>query len=162
MVSYLMPIWMIWTILVLFLILVVITLLSILRYKNIDKKDQLLLIDRNNRFRFVRQNLQGKKKLTLNNSSYYLAEDCGLLNKKGKVLYVFGEGKPQPLKIDYNKSKWLDGTTLLSMINNDLVQMMVKPKSANDSIMLLGAIGGIVAGLSGVFILLIQLGVVNV
>lgn len=75
-------------------------------------------------------------------------------------LYIYSEGKPQPLIIDYNTSKWLSSDSMMSVINNKLIQKLVQPSNkALDSLMLFGALGGILAGISSALILLKTFGV---
>lgn len=159
--SFIIPELVVWMSLGIFLILAGGLGYFLIKYLGVDKKDMILFIDRNNRFSLFRTDFLGRKEIDIEGSKYFLNEDTSLLNKKGKALYVFSKGKPAPMKIEYNKTQWLDGKTLLAMINNDLVQMMVKPKNDMQILLTLGAIGGIIAGLSSVIILLNQLGVIG-
>lgn len=126
-------------------------------------KDVIMFIDKNNRWSLIYMKIKGLTEIKIGKRIYELVENCGLLNHKGKAFYVFAENKPQPMKLNYNTSKWLDSESLMSIINNKLVRMIVKPTdSVKDMFMLLGAIGGLVAGVAAVVILLIQLGVITI
>lgn len=145
-------------------IMLVVTLgISIKKLYDIVSKDRLIIIDKNNRWNITYINLKGKDQVKIKNKAYFLKEEAGLLNNKGKALYVFSENKPTPLSLNYSKIEWLDSESLMGVINNKLVQQIVRPTDAfKDSLMLFGAIGGMIAGLSSVFLLLQQLGVINV
>jgi hypothetical protein len=125
-------------------------------------KDVILLIDKSNRFLLYYVDIGGSKNVKIGEHAYFFNEDCAKLNTRGKALYIFSQGKPTPLKIDYNKHAWLDSDTLLPVINNELVKQIVKPTDpAKEMMILLGAIGGVVAGIASIVILLIQLGIVG-
>lgn len=125
-----------------------------------DKLDMAIFIDKSNRWSSLSRNLYGADKLKHKEREYLLAEDCGLINKKGKALYVFSENKPAPLKLRYNDSRWLSSESIMSILNNDLIQKLVRPTNAlADSLMLFGSIGGVIAGIASVLILLKQFGV---
>lgn len=130
-------------------------------YSKFDK-DVILLIDKSNRFTLYYTAIRGSKSVKIGNDVYFLNEDSAKLNYKGKALYIFSQGKPTALSISYNKSSWLDSDTLLPVINNEIVKQIVKPTDpVKDLMFMLGAIGGIIAGISSIVILLIQLGVLN-
>lgn len=123
--------------------------------------DILILIDKNNRFTIYYHKLNADK-VTIGNNIYFLQEEAGILNRKGKSLYVFSEGMPQPLAIRHKKADWLDSQSLMAIINNKLVQQVIKPKDDfKDSLIMIGALGGILAGISSLIILLIQTGVIK-
>ena len=125
-------------------------------------KDNIITLDKTDRFKLNYVNISNNKKVDIDGGSYFLNEDAGKLNNKGKALFIFSHGKPTPLKIEYNKMSWLDSNTLMPIINNELVKQIVKPvEPIKDLIIMLGAIGGIIAGISAVVILLLQLGVIG-
>jgi LPS O-antigen subunit length determinant protein (WzzB/FepE family) len=133
-------------------------------YKEMNKHKQndiLIFIDKTNRWEMVFDSVKNKDKYTKGKGTYVLQEESGLLNIKGKALYLFSENNPQPLKLKYNKAEWLDAKSLMATINNELIQMMVNPTNpSKDMIMMLGAIGGIVAGFASIVILVLQTGVI--
>ena len=123
-------------------------------------KDTLIFIDKSNRFNIVKDDVRGMNSYTYNEKKYMLADNCSLLNKKGKSLFVFSENKPAPLKLSYNESTWLTSESLMSILNNDLIQKLVKTSdSFKDGLIMFGAIGGLIAGTASVVILLKQFGV---
>ena len=155
------PIWIFWFIMFYALALKGIIAWLIIKYIKRYNTDLMLMIDKNNRWTLINQNFSGKTETKVKDKAYFLQEKCGLVNKRGKALYVFAQNKPQPLQLDYNKSKWLDSKSLMAIINNKLVQMIVKPKeNVRDILILLGAIGGLVAGVASVVNLLKTTGVI--
>ncbi len=161
--NYAVPSLLVWTA-VFFIFSLMISILYTIYYfySKYNKKDIALIIDKTNKWRMHYLNFTGKGRITVEGKTYVLAQDCGKLNSKGKALYVFSENKPTPLNWEYNKAKWLDADTLMSVINNDIVKQIVKPTdAARDMLILLGAIGGILAGLASILILLIQVGVIK-
>ena len=143
-----------------FVVLAVALILLIIEFFKIRKKDVLVFIDKSNRFNLVYDSVRGINSYTYNEKKYLLADDCSLLNNKGKSLFVFSENKPAPLKLTYNKSAWLTSESIMSILNNDLIQKLVRTTDAfKDSLILFGAIGGMIAGISSVVILLKVFGV---
>ncbi len=130
-----------------------------LKDKNSDK---IIIIDSNNRWRLYSTKLFGKNKFMLKEKAYFLSEDSSLLSEKGKALFIFSENKPHPLKLTYNKSSWLDSESLKNLINNNLLQMLLKANKRESFIVIIGAIGGIIAGLASVITLIIVSGAFKV
>ena len=162
MVTYILSDKLIWSVIAFIFVLLGMTLWVLNSNWKKKKLDRVILIDKNNRWREYYDKLFSKSAITIDNKKYFLVEDCGLVNEKGKSLYIFSENKASPLKIKYNDSQWIDAKSLLGMINNDLIQKMVRPTSpAVEQLLMIGAIGGIIAGLSSVVILLIQMGVIT-
>lgn len=129
-------------------------------YWKILRKDTLIFIDKSNRWNEIKDNVRGMTSYTYLQKKYMLADNCSLLNKKGKSLFIFSENKPAPLKLGYNESKWLTSESIMSILNNDLIQKLVKTSDAfKDSLILFGAIGGLIAGIASIVILLKQFGV---
>ncbi len=129
-------------------------------YWKIFIKDTLIFIDKSNRWSMVKDKISGLNSYTHNQKKYMLADNCSLLNKKGKSLFIFSENKPVPLKLSYNDNKWLTSESIMSILNNDLIQKLVKTSdSFKDGLILLGAIGGFIAGIASIVILLKQFGV---
>ena len=128
----------------------------LVRYRTTDK---IIIIDQNNRWRLFSMKLFGKNKFNMKEKTYFLKEDAALISEKGKSLFIFSENKTQPIKITYNKAAWLDSESLKNLINNNLLQLMLKANKKQDFIIILGAIGGAVAGLASVLTLLIVTGV---
>ncbi len=133
----------------------------VLRWWKSLKFDYLIFIDKANRWKIVRDILGSSSIYTKDNRKYVISDDTGLLNKKGRSLYIFSEGKPQGLKFGYNTSSWLSSDSLMSVINNKLIQKLVQTSDAfSDKLILFGAIGGMIAGIASVLILLKQFGVI--
>ncbi len=133
----------------------------LLRYYKIFKKDMIIFIDKSNRWSAVYDSVAGKTSYTHLQKKYLLADDCSMLNNKGKSLFVFSENKPAPLKLGYNESKWLTSESLMSILNNDLIQKLVRTTdSLKDGLIMFGAIGGLIAGISSIVIMLKQFGVI--
>lgn len=129
-------------------------------YWKIYIRDTLIFIDKSNRWDIVKDKIRGLTSYTYRQKKYLLADNCSLLNKKGKSLFVFSENKPAPMKLGYNESKWLTSESIMSILNNDLIQKLVKTSdSFKDSLILFGAIGGMIAGIASVVIMLKQFGV---
>ena len=120
--------------------------------------DLIIFIDQSDRWKMVFDKI-GSKSMYENEGKKYVLGDA-ILNRKGKALYIFSNNKPAPLSISYNKAKWLNSESLMAVINNKLVQQLVKTTdNFKDSLILFGAIGGMIAGLASVLILLKQFGV---
>ena len=124
------------------------------------KLDVLLFIDKSNRWSMVRDKLTGMSSYSYRQKKYMLADNASILNSKGKSLFVFSENKPAPLVLKYNESKWLSSDSIMSILNNDLIQKLVKTgDSIKDGLILFGAIGGMIAGIASIVIMLKQFGV---
>lgn len=129
-------------------------------YWKIFIKDTIIFIDKSNRWVEIKENVRGMNSYTHLNKKYLLADNCSLLNKKGKSLFIFSENKPAPMKLSYNESTWLTSESIMSILNNDLIQKLVKTSDAlRDGFILFGAVGGMIAGIASIVILLKQFGV---
>lgn len=125
--------------------------------------DRIIFIDKNDRWIEHLTNIQDKNSFNYNDKKYLLTDDVKLLNRSGKALVIYSEGKPTALKLTHNKADWLSSDSIMGILNNELVKQIVKPQDAvKDLIILLGAIGGMIAGLAAVLLLLIQAGVINI
>ena len=70
-------------------------------------------------------------------------------------MHIFSEGKPTPLTVKYNKLEWLSSESMMAIINNKLIQKLVQPSNTLvDNLILFGSIGGMIAGISSILILL--------
>lgn len=133
----------------------------IVRWYKMSKFDSIIFIDRSNRWNLIRDKIGNSSTYNHDNKKYFVSEDTALLNKKGRSLYIFSEGKPQGFKIAYNKSQWLTSESMMSIINNKMIQKLVQTQDAMfDKLVLFGAIGGMLAGVASVLILLKQFGVI--
>lgn len=125
-------------------------------------RDMIIFFDNNMRWSLVYAKLKGIETYTKNDKIYHLNESASLLNNKGKVLYMFTENEPTPLKIERNETKWLNGASLKGIIDNNIIKQIVKPTDKfMDMLLLFGAIGGILSALSSIVVLLIVTGVLK-
>ena len=126
------------------------------------RKDILIFLDKNLRWDIIYTNISGLETYSHNGKSYHLHESAGLLNKRGKSMYVFTINVPTPLHIKKNTTEWLSGESLDGVIKNKIVQQIVKPTDKFlDLLVILGSAGGILAAISSIIILLITLGVIK-
>lgn len=161
MVNYAISSKILWFIIIFIFSLLIFIAFLIYKYYSFFLKDIMIIIDKNNRWRLIYTKFTGDKK-EIDNKVYFLTENHGILNRKGKALFIFSENRPNPLQLGYNSAKWLTGESLMGIINNKLAQQIVKPKdNFKDILYLYGSIGGLIAGLASVIILLIQLGVIG-
>lgn len=161
MVNVTVPVWIFWSMLGAIPVLLGACVWIFIYFWNKDKTDKVLMFDKNMRWEIMPTNTKVFDFLERNKRSYFFKEDLGFLNKNGKSLYIFSENNSAPLKITNYKSEWLSPETLKGVINNKLVQMMIKPTDKMiDTMIILGAIGGLIAGISATVVLLIQLGVI--
>lgn len=121
--------------------------------------DCIIFIDKSNRWLMIRDKLKDSSTYSYGGKKYIIGE--GILNKRGKALHIFSENKPNALDIKYNTAKWLSSESLMSVINNKLIQQLVRTSDTfTDKLILFGALGGILAGISSAIILLKQFGVI--
>lgn len=124
--------------------------------------DYGIIIDKGNRFDIIRGKFSHQDKIEYGDSDYFLKDEAILRNRRGRVLAVWSSGRPAPMKLSYNSSEWLSGSSIRASLNNEAIQKIVRPANpGKEVILLLGAIGGIIAGISAVLILLITTGVLN-
>lgn len=128
------------------------------QYYNTISKDLIIFLDNSNRWRHIWDNIKETASYKNKSKSYIVGK--GILNRRGKGLYIYSDNKPNPMNIEYNSTKWLSSESLMAVINNNLIQKLVQPADAfKDKLLLFGAIGGIVAGLASVVVLLKTTGV---
>lgn len=163
MVSYAVPLWMIITTFVVNAGFLFGGVWGWYRFMKERGSDMAIFIDKNNRFEKQTGSLKGLKNIKRNDGIYHLTEDAGNLNSKGKVLYVFSIGRSTPMQITHAGTKHLEPSTLKSVYNNRFVEQIAHGRSEFvDMMLLVGAIGGIIAGISGTVNLLIALGIITV
>jgi hypothetical protein len=123
------------------------------------KKDIVIMIDKTGRWEIFFLNLFGQPSFELEGKTYFLNPETALLSKGGKSFYVFSKNKPMPLKLTYNEARWIGSDALMGIINNEFVKQIVKPiDTIKDMFLMIGAVGGIIAGISSLIILANQLG----
>lgn len=121
-------------------------------------RDTLIFLEKTNRWKIIYDKIGSNPFYTYKNKKYVTNE--GILNRKGRALFVFSEGKPNPMEVKYNNTKWLSSDSLMSIINNKLVQQLVKTSDDfKDKLIMFGAIGGILACIASILILLKTFGV---
>lgn len=162
MVAYNINEWIIWLTLVFILLILGFALFLIWIIWKQKKQDKILIIDKNNRWSLTSTQLWGRDSIEINKKKYMLTEEGGILNRRGNALYIFGENKSLPIILKHDKIQFLTSETLMKIINNKVIQKMIEASGGKpDLFLLLGAIGGIIAGLSATLLLLIQTGVIN-
>ena len=123
--------------------------------------DTLIFIDKSNRWKLIRDRLLDSSTYIHNKKEYLLPDDSSILSSQGRSLFIFSEGKPNPLKIGYNKAAWVSSDSMMSIINNKLIQKLVQLSDKfRDNFLLIGAVGGMIAGISSIVILLKTFGVI--
>ena len=158
-----MPLWMIVSFFTYIVILKGLILYLVWQWYKRRLLDRIIFIDKNNRWIEYPISLKGKQTIARKENEYVLQPDKGLLNSRGKALYIFSEGKPAPLKLDYNSHEWLDSKSIMGVLQNKYVQQIVKPTDKFvDLILILGAIGGFLAFIASVINILIATGVIKV
>lgn len=156
------PAWLIWTWFGFTMALMVALGVFLIEMYVRGKKDYIIFIDKDNRFSIERDFLSNKDTYKKGNKEYQLIQNSSLLNRKGRSLTIFSVNKPTPMKLEYNKHGWLSAESLKALINNKQISQIVKPKEEfKDIIIILGAIGGMIAGLSATIVLLMQTGVIG-
>lgn len=157
--DYILPQWIVWTFMVLFWGVIAGAAWIYIHFYMKQNTDKVIFIDESNRWELVSKNLSEVDKFDHKKGKYFLKADAGLLNKKGKKLFLYSLNKPSPMKLKYNDVEWLDAESLMGTINNELVKLMVKPgNQMKDNLLLFGAIGGILAGIASLINLAITTG----
>jgi hypothetical protein len=125
--------------------------------------DKLIFIDNNKRWMMVSDKVRHLEKYEYDGYMYNLSDKAGNLNRKGKVLYIFSIGNPNPLAtINHKMPEYLDGKTLKNVVSNDLIRQIITPKqSVKDIMIYLGVIASFLAMLSAGLNLLIGLGIIK-
>lgn len=117
--------------------------------------DAVIFIDKSNRWKIIWDKVRDTQTYEYDKKTYFLKEDSSMLNSRGKSLHIFSEGKPSPLTIKYNKAEWITSGSMMAIINNKLIQKLVQPVNAFvDNLLLFGSIGGMIAGIASILILL--------
>ncbi len=162
MVNYNIASWILWAVLIFVFALIGLLYWFIMIIHKRNTMDMILMIDKDYRWKMHYKKLYGKDDEIIDKRKYVLQDKCGLLNTAGKVLYLFFENKPQPLKILHGKDIELNAESLHAITENKLIKKVISPSDdIKDSMLLFGAIGGMIAGLASIVILLIQLGVLK-
>lgn len=161
-VAYSVPFWFIIFFLFFMLVLFIFIIWGFMRFLKPMFNDMLIFIDKNFRWTRIYARLKGAETYTYKDKSYHLHEDGSILNRKGKAMFIFTENVPTPLKIQRNKTEWLSSDSLDAVLKNKIVQQIVKPTDKFiDMLIILGSVGGILAALSSIIILLITLGIIK-
>lgn len=135
---------------------------SLLQLIKIYKKDILLFIDNTDRWSLIYDNVKGKDKYSYKKKSYFLLENKGKLNKKGKALYMFKENNPKPIEFKTGNTLGLSSESTMAIINNEIIKKLVQlTDKITEKLILYGSIGGIIAGIASVLILLKTFGILK-
>jgi hypothetical protein len=161
MTAYLVPLWALYLTLGFILVLFLFILGCIFFIYKQKKYDYVIFLDGDKSFRIERISLKNKENLNLKSETYALNRDCLRINSKGRKLYVFNEHKPEPLRIEGNKSLWLSSSTLTNMINNEVLKLMFKMKTNLDNIILLCCILAGVSAIASVFVAIKVFGLIK-
>jgi hypothetical protein len=99
--------------------------------------DIQVFLTKENRFELNFQDTKNLPKIKYDGDSYNIIEHASLLNKKGKSLGIWSKGKPLQLDLKYDESKWLDNKSLSNIINNELIEKVLRPKDLLGEILLI-------------------------
>ena len=147
--------------LVLFLVLFGVIIFLVFKMISRGFLDTAIMLTKEGGFDKVLSVLRGKKEYIYKGGRYMLPPQTARLNKRGKALYIHSEGKAEPLDISHQKPQWLNADSIQAIINNDMIQKILTPKNpALDLLIIIGSIGGIIAGFASVVHLLIALNVI--
>ena len=131
-------------------------------WKRETKGDKVIFFDKMDRWRLISVFLKGKTKFAHNGEEYHIIEGKTRLNSKGKALLCYSEGKSTQMEFGYNKAEWLSAKTLKAIIDNEVLQKLIRPQEKlKDMILILGAIGGFVAGITSTLVALKMYGVIK-
>lgn len=100
------------------------------KLKKAYNKDFDIFIDKSNRYEIVESEDSSATKTTHQKGTYFRVPECSVSNKKGKILYMYSLGKPNPMELKYNNSKWIDSESTRHIFNNDMIQKMISQKDA--------------------------------
>lgn len=150
MVAYSVDKWIIWLVIAFFISLLFTILMLVISIVKIRRSDKILIVDKNNRWRWIDTKIKNKDIYNEGKNAYRLDPDAGLVSNKGKALFFFSEGKPTPLNIKYSKTSWLDSTSMNSFLTNNVIQKILMPKDKFLDIMI------ILAGVSSAISLIIS------
>jgi hypothetical protein len=127
--------------------------MTFIKLKKAYNKDMAIMIDKSNRYEIIdiAPSVASKRSMEYDKGKYFFKAGSGLLNKTGKVLYIFSEGKPNPMDISYCTSEWLDSTSIRGTINNEIIKELTQTNDPmKDTIQMLAnfaAIGGAIVSL---------------
>lgn len=106
--------------------------------------------------------LKNKSLIGYKLGQYEVTDGTTYINDKGRALSMWYFGKTNPLKVEPNKTLWIDSQTLKNIIQNEQVRKIVTPKNSSmDMLLMIGSICAIVGALAGILIALNQFGVIN-
>jgi hypothetical protein len=127
-----------------------------------NNSDIQIFITKENRFEMNFQNLNGARLFKYNNETYHNIVNCSIPNTRGKVLSIHNKGKPQPLLISYNETKWLDNASLNSIMTNEMIPKLLQPKDLlKEVLLLLSVIFSFVACITVIIVALKLFGVIK-
>lgn len=95
--------------------------------EKIKKYDMIIIFDEFMRWRLVLKNLKDQNKVYLGKNVYEINQKCSYLDKKGRSLNIFFHNKTNPLYIGPNGTEWLTADSISAIMNNDIIQGIVKP-----------------------------------
>ncbi len=134
-------------------------------WKNINRwlSDRVYFFDKNGRWKEVITKVRDEKPVIYKDMEYIRTEKSGNLSSRGKLLLMYDENNPKPkIPINYKGSDTVSAKTLKDIIDSRHVEQIAHPSNRFiDTMLLLGAIGGILAAISSVIVLLITLGIIK-
>jgi len=125
-------------------------------------KDVILFVDKQNRWKFVYADTTGKEQVEYADGVYMLNRDKSPpLNKSGKALFKFSVGNPQPESITHIETKEIDSKTIMSIINNKLVQILMSLQSGFMTVQYIAVICAIVSAIASTLTALKVFGIIK-
>lgn len=135
--QFLIPEWLVWlSLAVLILFGAAATFLTLLIHKS-KKDDYILMLDGEKSFRVIRTKIKERMKYEDGAKFYPLLRDAMRVSDKGRKLFIFEANKPNALKIEGNKEKWITAEALKEVINNEIIKLMLKVSDKKEILILI-------------------------
>ena len=129
-------------------------------------KDRVILVNKDNSLSFYTVNTKNKTFIVIDKKTYPLDSEA-VHTTKGKLFwkktYVFNENSSKPRKLTYIKDVQLSAESITKVMNDDAIQRLSK-KAIDPGLqmmLILGAIGGLLASVASIVLLLRDLGIIK-
>lgn len=125
-------------------------------------QDIIIFLDAQNRFSLKYANV-GKSEEINHNDGKYITKSVEPvpLNKSGRALFIYSENNPEPMILKHKSAATMDSKTIMSIVNNKLIQMLMSLQSSFMTLQYMITICSVISAVAGVFVALKVYGIIK-
>ena len=124
-------------------------------------KDIIIFVDKQDRWALKYVNAKGLDEIHHDEATYFVKGAKPPLSSGGKALFIFSEGNPNPKSLAHSEAKDIDGKTIMSIVNNKIMQVLMSLQGGFMSMQYITVIASCISALASVLVALKMFGVIK-